>query len=338
MTPRRIVVAGFFNFSLAIFAVLFGALQQADNIPGLGWFDPFDIDFWTNAASGIGLDAWVIAHQWLTAVGGLIIVLVLGIATGIIRMAMTNWDFRLERGERGFRRTRGLTTRTDAVIPISRIQAAMVVSGIIRRGFGWFELKLQSLGADSKQEADHQVAPLARLAEVDILLDQIGLNRAGYEDYAGSSADLGSAGRGSTIWHRSHPVMIWVTPVVLGVAAAVLLAVLLQVRAERAWLAAFPAASGALVGLVGWFDWRHRRWHFDGVVLHIVDGFLRQRHIILPARNIQSADIEIGPITRRLALASLRLGVPGGRAGQHHIVAIPLAEAQGLRSRLLAQR
>ena len=88
----------------------------------------------------------------------------------------------------------------------------------------------------------------------------------------------------------------------------------------------------------GWLDWRHRRWHFDGRLLHIADGFLSRRHIILPARNIQSADLSVGPIARRFALADLTLGVPGGKSGQHQVSAIAEADARTLRAALLAAR
>lgn len=326
MTPLRILIAGIFNFSLAVFAVLFGVLQTFNNfLP----FDPFDVDFWVEAANSAGLGDWIVAHQWLAAVGGLLTVLVLGLATGIIRMTLTNWDFRLARDERGFRRTRGLTTRTDVVIPIRRVQAAIVGTGFVRRWFGWYDLKLQSLASDSGKEPDHEVAPLARLTEIDTLLREVGQDRAGLED----TADPGDAD-----WQRSHPIIMALTPALLVVVAIVWVIVLPMIRADLIWTAAFPAASALLMGVIGWFDWRYRRWFFDGRVLHIADGVLSRRHIILPARNIQSVDVAVGPLSRRLSLAGLRFGVPGGRAGQHGISAIPASVAYALRAQLLVQR
>ncbi|MCU0729564.1 MAG: PH domain-containing protein [Sphingopyxis sp.] len=326
MTPMRILIAGIFNFSLAVFAVLFGVLQTFDNfLP----FDPFDVDFWVEAANSAGLGDWIVAHQWLAAVGGLLTVLVLGLATGIIRMTLTNWDFRLARDERGFRRTRGLTTRTDVVIPIRRVQAAIVGTGFVRRWFGWYDLKLQSLASDSGKEPDHDVAPLARLAEIDTLLREVGQDRAGLEE---------SAQPGDADWQRSHPIIIALTPIALAIVAIICVIVLPMIRSDLVWVAAFPAASAVLMGIIGWFDWRYRRWYFDGRVLHIADGVLSRRHIILPARNIQSVDVAIGPLSRRLSLAGLRFGVPGGRAGQHGISAIPANVAYALRAQLLVQR
>jgi putative membrane protein len=325
MSPGRLVIAGLFNFSLAVFAILWGLLNQFDNILP---FDVFDADVWVGMAKSAGLGDWVNAHQWLAAVGGLISVLLLGATTGIIRMVFTNYGFRLERGERGFRRIRGLTTRTDVTVPIRRVQAAMLTTGIIRRAFGWFELKLQSLASDTKEEADHQVAPLARLAEVDNLLAELALHRAGFEEGA---VDAGA-------WHRSHPVMIAIVPIIL-VIVTILIALVPPIEGENfRWIALFPGASALFMAIVGWFDWRHRRWHFDGTLLHICDGFLKRRHIILPARNVQSADIAIGPVTRRFGLAAVRLGVPGGRHGQHHISAIGHDQAVALRAALLAVR
>lgn len=332
MDGKRLIVAGLFNFSLAIFAVLLGLLSQVDDLLP---FDPFDIDMYIDLSRSLGLGDWVIAHQWLSFVGGGIAVLLLGLATGIVRTVLRDYGFTLERTARGLRRRRGLTTRTDVTLPIARVQAATVATGFIRRAFGWFEVKLTSLAGDGKDEKDHGIAPLASLDEVDAILAELTLDRAGFED----------SGHGGEGWHRSHPVGIYIWPLLLfGLGCIMLIPNMLSPEAfiladaidpDLSFVLGAPLVVALPVLLFGWLDWRHRRWRFDGRLLHITDGFLSRSHIILPARNIQSVEIGIGPIVRRVGAAHVRLGVPGGSAS---IAAIPRSEAMALRAALLAAR
>lgn len=340
MTPQRLLIAGLFNFSLAIVAVLFGVLQTFDDVLP---FDPFSPDVWIDFADRFGLEQWVRAHQWLTLIGGLGALLLLGMLTGVVRMVTANWGFRLERTERGFRRTRGLTTRTDVVIPAKRVQAAIISSGLVGRHFGWHSLALQSLGSDGKDEADHVVAPFATLAEIDAILSELGLERAGLEE---------APHRRDGSWLPVHGVEAFG-----GVVAAVLLALLAV--ALMAAVQHIPEMSGKLDGpqlsvlrgvpwlvfgiavlmlVLSWLGWLAQSWRFDGRVLHIVRGALSRQHYVLPARNVQSADLSIGPITRRFGVAALKLGVPGGKSGQHQIAAITMPLVRVLRAQLLSAR
>jgi putative membrane protein len=321
MSPKRLALAGLFNFSLAVFAVLFGLLNSFDQLLP---FDPFDMDVWVDMAGSFGLEQWVAGHRWLAVLGGTISLLILGAVTGVVRTVVKEWNFRLERTARGLRRTRGLTTRTDVTLPKARLQAAIIDSGIIRRQFGWFALKLQSLASDGKDEADHVIAPFARIEEVDRLLVEIGLDRAGFGD--GSSPDL---------WHRTHPVGFLLVPATMLGTALLIALVMSAVRPDLLWYCAIGGLLALLAIIPAWLAWRYRRWHFDGRLLHMTQGFFRRQHVILPARNIQSIDLFVGPLTRRLGLAGLRFGVAGG-GGEHAIADMPNDLACALRDRLLA--
>ncbi|MEK6541846.1 MAG: PH domain-containing protein [Pseudomonadota bacterium] len=324
MTPKRLLIAGLFSFSLAVLGVLFGLFQTFDNfLPSY----PFDFDFWRDMARGTWVESWVLLHRWIAALGSVVVLVVVGLAAGVIRTMVKEWGFVLERNARGFRRTRGLTTRTDVTIPIARVQAAILSTGLARRHFGWYDLRLQSLANDGKGEPDHMVAPLARIGEVDAILRELALDRAGYE-----------GGDDRAHWHRSHPIGIALVPLILLLATGLSFAIISTFAPDYLWAVWLPAFSIPFMALLGWFDWRQRRWHFDGQLLHITKGVLRRRHIILPARNVQSADVSVGPIQRRLGLASLIFGVPGGKEGQHEVEDIPLGEAAALRKELLAAR
>jgi putative membrane protein len=340
MTPQRLLIAGLFNFSLAIVAVLFGVLQTFDDILP---FDPFSPDVWIDLANSFGLEQWVMAHRWLTVIGGIIALLVLGMLTGIVRMVMANWGFRLERTERGFRRTRGLTTRTDVVIPAARVQGAVISSGFIGRRFGWHSLALQSLASDGKDEADHVAAPFATLAEIDGILAELGLDRATLEE---------APHRCDDVWQSIHwvdalgGVIFAAIIAVLAVGAAALIDDVPEALAELnrfdeffvRGLAVAAVGLAALLLLISWLGWRNQRWTFDGRLLHIVRGALTRQHYVLPARNVQSADVSMGPITRRVDAATLTLGVPGGKMAQHRISALSRPLARVLRAQVLAAR
>lgn len=322
MHPQRLLLAGLFNFSLAVFAVLFGVLNSFDQLLP---FDPFELDLWLSLAQKLGLEQWVMGHRWLAALGGTLSVLLLGLATGIVRTVVKDWNFKLERTQRGLRRTRGLTTRTDVTLPISRIQAALIDSGIVRQQFGWFSLKLQSLASDSKDEADHVIAPFAKLHEIDRLLDEIGFERHRYGDFIEGDD-----------WNPSHPVGIFVTPALLLIAALFSALPVSAVRPDLLWACAILGLIAILSVLPAWLAWRYRRWHFDGQLLHMTSGFFSRRHIILPIVNIQSVDLSIGPIARQFDLAELRFGVAGG-SSEHTIIDMPVGMAIALRDRLLAE-
>ena len=130
MTPRQLLVAGLFNFSLAALAVVGAAMQFFDDLLPFD-FNVFNPRDWIDLAGQYGLDQWVIAHRWIAGVGAGVSLLFIGFASGIATMFFANWDFRLTREPRTLRRTRGLTTRTDVAVPVKRVQAAILVASAL---------------------------------------------------------------------------------------------------------------------------------------------------------------------------------------------------------------
>ena len=176
MTPRQLLVAGLFNFSLAALAVVGAGMQFFDGLLPFKFnvFNPMD---WVDLAEDYGLDQWFLAHRWVAGVGALLSLLLIGFASGIATMIFANWDFRLTREPRALRRTRGLTTRTDVAVAVGRVQAAIIVTGWFRQRFGWHELRLQSLASDGGKEKDHQVVPFAKLGAIDPVLTEVAIAR-----------------------------------------------------------------------------------------------------------------------------------------------------------------
>lgn len=314
MDLRRVIIAGLFNFSLAVIAVLFGATQTFGDLIG---FDPFKRTFWSDLLANAGpLREFVLAHQIVAGIGGMLTLLLIGFATGIVRTLLRDYGFRLDRTDSGFRRRRGLLTLTDVTIPARRVQASILATGPIRRAFGWFSLRFQSLAMDDKQ-GNHVVAPLARAEEAEQIQQAIGRPIAPHPDR----------------WHRlpfafvtSVAIPLVAMAALTAVAGAVLHPVLL-----------LTAAGFSLAGAARWGEWHHARYALDDGHLFIEQGFWRQRRLIVPVARIQSLDLTESFWTRLFGFCRMRLGVAGGSMlSAFSIDALSRNDAQRLRDRLLA--
>jgi len=316
MGPRRLLVAGLFNFSLAALAIVGASMQFFDNLLPFDFniFNPVD---WFDVAERYGVDSWLVAHRWIAGLGAAISLLFIGFASGIATMVFANWNFRLTREPRALRRTRGLTTHTDVAVPVKRVQAAILVTGWLRQRFGWHELRLQSLASDGEKEKDHQVVPFGTLAEIDPVLGEVAIERP-------------EPGRP---WSHSHHIVA-LGGFIGAACSAVGGSVAVFLGQPIGWLAVGAAVLIALFSALGA---RFHRWIDVGDMVAIRSGFWKPRTTLLPHASVQSVDLKTDFILRPLGLATLVFGVPGGSAlGAHEIPAIPLGTAKDLRMRILA--
>ena len=314
MDTRRVLTAGLFNFSLAVIAAIFGATQTIGQPLGI---DPFEREFWLDLlARSEPLEALIIAHQIVAVIGGSLLLILIGIGTGLIRTTMREHGFRLDRTETGFRRRRGLLTLTDVTIPAKRAQAAIMATGPIRQHFGWWELKLQSLSQDGGR-GDHVVAPLAHPEEAAAILSSLGWRNAP----AAATWRLVSKA-----FVTSH--LISLVPVGIATAAA-------SIALGPIGLLGLGVGA-AMIGL-RWASWRNTRYALEGGTLFVETGWWRHHRNIVPIRKIQSVDLSESWWTRLFGICSLRLGVAGGTGfANHHVPALTRAAAEALRAELLA--
>jgi len=309
----RLVLAGTFNFSLAVLAGLFGLSQTVGSAVG---FDPLSESFWPELLSaGDPVAQYAFRHRVAAAVAGVLVLVLIGLVTGIIRTIMREFGFRLDRTDVGLRRRRGLLTRTDVTLPVKRAQAVVIGTGPARDWLGWRELRLQSLARDESGKGDHVLAPLASDAEVNAILSQLGWRLLA----------------GSAEWQRISPV--YVTAFAIAI-SPLFLATILQ--AAFVWPLAILYAV-ALIVVIGlrWLAWRRTAYALDADRLLIRTGWWRRRVTILPVAKIQSIDLSENFITRWFGTASLRFGVAGGGIRGHSIPTIPRADARQLRDELL---
>lgn len=314
MDGRRVLTAGLFNFSLAVIAGVFGATQTIGEPLGI---DPFERRFWVDLlARSEPLQAMVMTHRIVAVIGGSVLLLLLGIGTGLVSTALREHGFRLDRTETGFRRRRGLLTLTDVTIPAKRAQAAILANGPVRQRFGWWVLKLQSLAQDGGK-GDHVVAPLAHEGEAAAILTSLGWPTA----------------PDPQAWRRVSRA--YVTSFI-----GILIPVALITIAAYPWLGPvgllFLAGAGLAIGM-RWLDWKRARYALGEGALFVERGWWRHRRHIIPIARIQSIDLAESWWSRLFGICTLRLGVAGGSGfSDHQVPALSRTSAAALRAELLS--
>ncbi len=321
LTPARLLLFGIFEFSLVVLAVLAGAAQQLDFLLP---FELYDWREWREIGGGplhwlLGLG---LAVQVVAAVLGLLLLIPVGLLTGIVRTALRDWGFRLEETSRGLRRRRGLLTLSDVVMPLERVQALVLGTGLLRRRWGWHGLQAISLAQDSKDQS-HTLVPFAQMAEVAPVAALAGLPLPG----EGQAWQRASAG-----WRNHRMVLSAVLPGLIGLGMLVLP---LDLPAG----AALPAAVSLwLVAVVlafrQYYLWRHNRHALADGLLYSREGWLSPRLAIAAPAKLQSAELRQGPLARLGQYADLHLGLAGGTLALH---GLPVEQARAIHSALLAR-
>ncbi|MCB2088172.1 MAG: PH domain-containing protein [Sphingomonadaceae bacterium] len=312
MGPGRLLRFGLFEFSLAAVAVVGGLAQQFDFLLP---FDIWDWEEWSGIVAGPGeqiahLGPYAQAAGIVLALGSLV---VLGFATGIARTFTREWGFRLDRTPKGFRRQRGLFTRTDVVMPAHRVQAVQLGTRILRRRFGWHSLKFVSLAQDAGK-ASHVVAPFAKLAEIDPII-----RAAGFEPASDGLE-----------WHRASRAYLTDSMVLVGGFFA-LLALGLGI-AVNPLLGFAPLALGMALVLGEQISWHHLLHASDAHQLYSRHGWLAPKSQIASRVKLHSAEISQGPLAQRRGYATLVLGLAGGVLA---IKGLPVERARALRAAVL---
>lgn len=312
LTPKRLVTFGLFEFSLAVFAVLGGMLQYADNVISI---DVWNVDLWRRLLAEQGS---TVAHlgpyaQAAGAAAGLIGLVIIGVATGVVRTVMRDWGFTLTRSPRGFRRQRGLFTRTDVVMPVHRVQGLVIGTGAVRYRFGWQSLSFVSLAQDAEGES-HVVAPFARRDEIGRITAAAGFRLPGE----------------ATRWHRAskrHRTDMAARDaavfVVLTIAAAIF---------APFGLFLIPLGLAVIAVGVNLYAWEFRRHAIDDAQVYASHGLLSPTQEIATRLKLHSVEIAQGPIARWRGYATVHLGLAGGQFAMH---GVPIDEARGLRAGVL---
>ncbi|MDZ4307096.1 PH domain-containing protein [Allopontixanthobacter sp.] len=313
MDLRRLLTFGMFEFSLAVVAVVGGALQTfGDFLP----FDIWELEEWQRVFAGpFGqLESLGRTARIMGGILGVVSLLAVGVATGVVRTVLRDWGFLLERTAKGFRRRRGLLTRTDVVMPVHRVQAVRIGTGLVRGRFGWHALSFVSLAQDSGS-SNHVVAPFGQMDELRPIIAE-----AGFEP---PPEDL--------VWQRGAAN----ARIDSAVASAVLLApvAIAAILLGRPWLALLPVAAAVFLGLRQAYLWRFERHALSPAQLFVGSGWLVPKLSIASRVKLQSVEISQHILGRWRGYATLHLGLAGGTLS---IGGIPVPRAEELRSAVLS--
>lgn len=313
MDLPRLLHFGMFEFSLVVLAAIGAALQQFD------FLLPFDIwspRFWASQfeVQADELRKLGFAAQALGAVLATASLLVLGVVTGVVRTVLRDYGFRLEKTDRGFRRRRGLLNRTDVVMPVHRVQAAVLATGLVRRWFGWHALTFVSLANDAKSSS-HDVAPFARRAEI---------------------APVARAARislpdANTVWRRPS-ARPWVDGFALSALILTGAGFGMALGGVEWWFAPWLAVPvSALLHAANWY-WRG--WAIEDGQIFVRRGILAPVVTSVPAIKLQSVEIAQNPVGRLRGYVSLRFGLAGGELG---VPGLTRDTAETIRQRVLTE-
>ncbi len=318
MDNRRLFIAGLFNFSFVLLAILAAIAQNLDFLLPDEFFNPW---YWAEQLSeqdvvnGLSFTA-----QIAGAVGALVSLIAVGLGSGIIRTFIREYGFRLDhvdRGQPGFRRRRGLFTLTDMVMPIHRVQAAILRTGPVRQRFGWYHLKFQSLASDGSGESDHSAAPCAQMGEVDPILAETHI--------ANVPPDLVFQRVSSALWWRDAIILASI----LG-AVGIGLGFFVQPAFYALILLSIPIITLLVL------NWKHHQYALTETQLFVRSGWWRRKLTILPIRKIQTVDVGQSPLDHPLDLATVTVGIAGGSPiAPLKINDIPMVSAMALREQLI---
>ncbi|WP_298470447.1 PH domain-containing protein [uncultured Erythrobacter sp.] len=319
MDPRRLLIFGTFEFSLAVFAVLGGLFQYADSFVDFEIWDPELWESWLSE-QGTFLSSFGAYAQIFSAVAGLIAVFVIGSATGLIRTFTREWGFLLERTARGFRRRRGLFTKTDVVMPVHRVQGVKIGTGLLRYRFGWHGLRFVSLAQDSGG-ANHVVAPFAKMDEIAPIVAEAGFHLPD-ED---------------TDWHRAserYRIDSAIIDSVFFILAAIIAGTATSIFAPD-WVplaVAIPLALAVLGAAAALYSWQFHRHAIDADQIMANKGLFAPTSQLATRMKLHSVEIAQGPISRRRGYATLHLGLAGG---EFEIPGVPIERAREVRREVM---
>jgi putative membrane protein len=311
MDPRRLLTMGLFGFSLVWVGVLFAAINQLGDLMGLdgrGWWS------WVGIA---GREAWALATP-LFVLMAVIAALVIGAISGVARTFFIDHGFRLEREGERLRRVRGLTTRTEVVVSLRRIQLALIERGMVSGRFGWSGLRLQTLGGSDDAGRRQQVAPFARDEEVTRVLAA-----AGYPAF--DPLPL----RPVAFGHVVRAALLRGGVPLVGVAIATWFVPLMGFALL---LVPVPVAIALLAR-------RRHRYAILGDTLQVMRGVLAKQAWIVPLRSIQSVSVTRSPLQRLLGIATVRVDTAGAKGlGRPDITDLAVEDAYPLARALLHGR
>ncbi len=154
MPLRRVLLSGAFRFSLLYLAVIFTVLEL---------FNPEALI--DRVLQARGRMEWVseviFSHPALAILATVVVAIFLGWVSGIAVHVARYYNFRLWLDGDKLRKRHGLFTVTEGTIPLEKVQALILRTNPFMRAFGWYELKVQTVGLNVEEQGHRVIAPFA---------------------------------------------------------------------------------------------------------------------------------------------------------------------------------
>ncbi len=154
MSLRHVLLSGAFRFSLLYLAVIFTVLE---------FFNPEALMQQLVQAGRMGWIAEAMfSHPALAILASVLTAIFLGWITGIAVHLSRYYNFQLWLDGDKLRKRHGLFTVTEGTIPLDKVQTLILRTNPFMRAFGWYELKVQTIGINVDEQGHRVIAPFAR--------------------------------------------------------------------------------------------------------------------------------------------------------------------------------
>jgi putative membrane protein len=158
MSLRRVLLSGAFRFSLLYLAVIFSVLELFNPETLIQRFIRADRLDW--------LTEVMFSHPALAIFASVLVAVILGWISGIAVHLARYYDFQLWLDGDKLRKRHGLFTVTEGTIPLDKVQTLILRTNPFMRAFGWYELKVQTIGINVEEQGHRVIAPFAGIDRI----------------------------------------------------------------------------------------------------------------------------------------------------------------------------
>jgi putative membrane protein len=166
MTLPHVLLSGAFRFSLLYIALVFSVLELVN---------PEAIIQRVLRSQGRieQLTSTMAAHPVLTILATVVVAAFFGWISGIAIHLAQYYNFALWLDGDKLRKRHGLFTVTEGTIPLEKVQALILRTNPFMRLFGWYELKVQTVGMNVDEQGHRVIAPFAQYEDVLALAQRV---------------------------------------------------------------------------------------------------------------------------------------------------------------------
>jgi putative membrane protein len=252
----------------------------------------------------------IVLARWaeiaIAIAGILFTVLLIGWLISILHSVVTLYNFSLRKTDNSLRRSCGLLTRVESLVPLPRIQAVTVVAPLFRRWFGLCTVQADTAGfvLDQTNDSTNIVCPIIKMDKVPEFLKNIFPNLQ----------------LSSFTWNSIHPKVI-VRGTMIGSVKGLLLLALLGIRPHGfnnlqydPSVFYYSPVVVLLVWLIARASYLRAGFDWSSEFVAIRRGVIVNTLTILPVGKVQSISVTQSFVQRRWGMADIRIQYAGRSA------------------------